>query len=86
VTATAPRRLERTIHPARRAAGVALTGAGALTATLAVVTGATALLAGVGAVVVGFVVSHRWTRPRPAEITRLASERHGSADYTRRSA
>lgn len=84
---TKPRTVERTVHPARKVAGVALATAGATTAVVVVVIGAAGLLVGapLALALTGYAVSHRWTR-LPARRTRLASEeeRDGSADYARR--
>lgn len=81
-TVTTRRKAEQMIHPARKVAGAALAMVGAAGTIAAVVAGVSALLAAAGLVAAGFVVSHRWTRPSRAEITRLASERHDS-DYRR---
>jgi hypothetical protein len=63
--------------------GLTLAVVGAVGTVAAVVAGPSVLLGAAGLVGVGFAVSHRWTRPSRAEISRLASERDGSADYRR---
>lgn len=80
---TRRRRAEQTIHPARRVTGAALAVVGAAGTVAAVVAGVSVLLAAVGLVGVGFVVSHRWTRLDRAEVSRL-DERDGSVDYSAR--